>query len=207
MVQQREADRDHRLKECTEWEEEIHELWVKVGKTSGERKQEGGQFKGRKGFCYDVRKAKVGLSNVSMGNELFTETVLGSLKNTRVGGHSQQRMNMIYGFFILPVSLAVLSLLLSFLLSFLLSSLLSFFLSPLFLSSHYTVSTGSGGRDLVSVTGLWAIGGFGYCQAYTWHVKYNNGFQTKTQTYNTNFRLYSGVHRRRPHRNDSHATQ
>ena len=49
-------------------------------------KQEGGQFKGRKGFCYDARKAKVRPGNVSMGNELFTETVLGSLKNQGLEG-------------------------------------------------------------------------------------------------------------------------
>lgn len=46
--------RDHLLKECAEWKKENHELRERVGKASGGRTQEGGRFKDRKWFGYDV---------------------------------------------------------------------------------------------------------------------------------------------------------
>ena len=73
------------------WGDEIHELWERVGNTSGDREEDGGKhvLKSGKGFGYDIRKAKIRPSNASirdlLGNDTFTDAILSFPKDTKVG--------------------------------------------------------------------------------------------------------------------------
>ena len=70
------------------WGKEIKELWSKVGKISGKRKEEDGPFRSRKGFGFHVRQARARPSNTTvrelLSNSRYTEAVLDFLGKTRV---------------------------------------------------------------------------------------------------------------------------
>ena len=79
------------LKECRTWKEEIRTLWKEVGEISGcrEGKGAGSVYKGRKGFCFNMKRKEARPGNFSvrklMSDTRFTEVVLKFLENTGVG--------------------------------------------------------------------------------------------------------------------------
>ena len=81
--------RDHLFKECRRWENEIGELWTKVGRISGKREEGNGPFRSRKGFGFHVRQARARPSNTTvrklLSDSRYTEAVLEFLGKTRVG--------------------------------------------------------------------------------------------------------------------------
>ena len=82
--------REHLLKECRTWKEEIRTLWKEVGEILGSDKKVagGGVYKGRKGFCIGMNKGVAGPGNTSVKKLLsdgrFVEAVLKFLGNTGV---------------------------------------------------------------------------------------------------------------------------
>ena len=79
------------FKECRVWRDEIRTLWKGVGEISGtgERKLSGNVYKGRKGFCFGMRRSMVRPENCSitklMSEARSTEAVLKFLESTGVG--------------------------------------------------------------------------------------------------------------------------
>ena len=83
--------REHLFKECRVWKDEIRTLWKEVGEISGtrENKMSGNVYKGRKCFCFGMRRSMVHPGNCSikklMSEDRSTEAVLKFLESTGVG--------------------------------------------------------------------------------------------------------------------------
>ena len=83
--------REDFLKECRVWRDEVRMLWKEVGEISGtgERKLSGNVYKGRKSFCFRMRRSEARPGNCSisklMSDARFTEAVLKFLESTGVG--------------------------------------------------------------------------------------------------------------------------
>ena len=87
-----EQSREHLLKECRTWKNEIRELWRKVGEISGEgrrRTSKAGPGRRSKGLGFRSQEYRVGPGNCPVRkllcDPLFTEAVLDFLEKTDVG--------------------------------------------------------------------------------------------------------------------------